>query len=262
MACNRTRLDARSCPSLLNPPKLNSNKDCLVCGQCIKACEPDNMRLLLRPLFSKADAREPMANWPMTLFVMLVSGFVTWELCTEWKKAEAVFLAAPQWLIAQTAAAGAAAGFLKWLWALVLVPGVVWLALAGSVWLLGDRRRIADILRTMALPMAVIVAAGHMSKGLAKFVSWLPFLPGALRDPAGVATAQAISAKTLAVPAALLSPTTVSATCLALMAAALFFAVREHRLAHREKALQLRAVLPVAMVALAFACVMAGWSQH
>lgn len=35
MACNRTGLYGRSCPSLLNPPKLNSNRDCLVCGQCI-----------------------------------------------------------------------------------------------------------------------------------------------------------------------------------------------------------------------------------
>ena len=38
MACNRARLYGRSCPSLLNPPKLNSNRDCLVCGQCIKSC--------------------------------------------------------------------------------------------------------------------------------------------------------------------------------------------------------------------------------
>jgi len=260
--CNRLKPDARSCPSLLNPPKLDSNKDCLVCAQCIKACEPDNMRLLLRPLFSKADAREPLANWSVTLFVMLVSGFVTWELCTEWKKAEVVFLAAPNWVIVQTATAGAAAGFLKWAWALLIVPGVVWLALASLVRLLGERRRVGEILRTMTLPMAVVISVGHMSKGLAKFVSWLPFLPGALRDPAGVATAQAISAKTLAVPTALLSPATVSATCLALMAAALFFAVREHRLAHPEKTLRLRAVLPVAVVALAFAGVMAGWSQH
>lgn len=29
-ASNRTKLYGRSCPSLLNPPKLNSNKDCLV----------------------------------------------------------------------------------------------------------------------------------------------------------------------------------------------------------------------------------------
>lgn len=35
---------ARSCPSLLNPPKLSSNKDCRLCGQCIKACPHANMQ--------------------------------------------------------------------------------------------------------------------------------------------------------------------------------------------------------------------------
>ena len=39
----------QSCPSLLNPPKLNSSRDCLICGQCVKSCEPDTMQLLLRP---------------------------------------------------------------------------------------------------------------------------------------------------------------------------------------------------------------------
>jgi polyferredoxin len=29
--------NARACPSLLNPSRLNTNKDCLVCGDCIKA---------------------------------------------------------------------------------------------------------------------------------------------------------------------------------------------------------------------------------
>jgi polyferredoxin len=86
-ACNRTKWDGRSCPSLLNPPKLNSDRDCLVCGQCIKSCQPDNMRLLLRRPFHEKDTREPVASWPTTAFVMLVSGFVTWELCAEWPAA-------------------------------------------------------------------------------------------------------------------------------------------------------------------------------
>jgi polyferredoxin len=59
---NRTRVDARSCPSLLNPGKLASNKDCLVCGQCVKSCQPDNMRLLLRRPFSFSDVREALAS--------------------------------------------------------------------------------------------------------------------------------------------------------------------------------------------------------
>jgi hypothetical protein len=262
LACHRTRPDARSCPSLLNPPRLNSNRDCLVCGQCIKACQPDNMRLLLRPWFSKADSREPLASWPVTLFVMLVSGFVSWELCSEWQPAEEYFLAAPQWLITRIDPAGAMAGLLKWAWALLVVPGVVWLTLAGSVRWLGERKNLGAILRTIALPMAVVVSVGHLSKGLAKFVSWAPFLPGALRDPGGVATAQGIAANAFPPPAAMLGPSTVSVICLALVVVAFFFSVREHRLAHPETPLRLRAVLPMAVVALAFLGIIVGWSQH
>ena len=36
LACHHTRWQGRSCPSLLNPARLDSNRDCLVCGQCIK----------------------------------------------------------------------------------------------------------------------------------------------------------------------------------------------------------------------------------
>ena len=92
LACHRMRWQGRNCPSLLNPAKLDSNRDCLICGQCIKACQPDNMQLLLRRPFHTADAREELASWPVVLFVMLVSGFVSYEVCSEWAAARAAFL--------------------------------------------------------------------------------------------------------------------------------------------------------------------------
>lgn len=71
---NRGKLTGRSCPSLLNPAKLNSTSDCLICGQCIKSCAPFNMKLFLRSPFQPPDDREPLASWPLTLFIILVSG--------------------------------------------------------------------------------------------------------------------------------------------------------------------------------------------
>lgn len=84
---NRYRLDARSCPSLLNPVTLKSNADCLVCLQCAKACLSSNMELFLRRRFHVADVREAMASWPVMLFLIVVSGYVGFELCSEWKSA-------------------------------------------------------------------------------------------------------------------------------------------------------------------------------
>jgi hypothetical protein len=218
------------------------------------------MQLLLRPPFSSRDTREPAAAWPVTIFVMLVSGFVTWELFTEWRAGEAAFLAAPRWLAAQLAATPVLGGALNWMWALLLVPTVVWLGLAGFVRALGVRERLGVLLRQLALPMTVIVAAGHMSKALAKFASWTPFLPGTLNDPSGVATAQAITAKTIASPAPLLSNSIVSVVGLALVATALIFSIREQRLAHGGSAPRMRSAVPLVVVAAGFMSIIAGWS--
>ncbi|MBI5395244.1 MAG: 4Fe-4S binding protein [Verrucomicrobia bacterium] len=221
---------AHLCPSLLNPPKLNSNRDCLVCGQCVRAGAPDDMQLLLRAPFSAADAREPLASWPLTLFVMVVSGFVTFELCGVWKAAEPVFLWAPKQASAALNA-GAAAGWIQGLWTIALVPLLLWIALGLVTRAAGGAASFGEAWRRLALPMAVVVAAGHMSKGLEKFTSWAGFLPHALREPTGVNTALQMNAKAMPQPAAWLSLPVLSAVTMTLIVVALLLAIREARLA-------------------------------
>ena len=181
-ACNRDRWQGRSCPSLLNPAKLNSNRDCLVCGQCIKACQPDNMQLLLRRPFHIADTREPLAPWPVTTFVMLVSGFVTGELCSEWPAAQAAFLWAPE-QVGQLIGLAPHNGWLEGIWVLVAYPLALWLLLGSFTRLLGGAETVGEAWRRLALPLAVVIASGHMAKGLAKFTSWVGFLPQAVMAP-------------------------------------------------------------------------------
>ena len=258
LACNRTLLDARSCPSLLNPQKLNSNKDCLACGQCLKACEPGNMQLLLRRPFPATDAREATASWPLTLFVMLVSGFVTWELLAEWPTAEAVFLSAPT-LAAVAFGWSEAGGWLEGVWALAVVPLLLWSALAGVVRLLEAKETLGDLWRRMALPIAVVIAAGHMSKGLAKFVSWAPFVPRAWHDPSGMDTMKALAAATLPPPAPFFELSTVAGIGLVLISLSLRYSVREYRLASAGARTLPRSFLPVAALACAFVLILAGW---
>ena len=65
-----------------------------------------------------------------------------------------------------------------------------------------------------------------MCKGLAKFVSWIGFLPLAARDPVGVDTAQALAGKTLEQPASILPMPLVSAIAMILLVTATCFAVR------------------------------------
>lgn len=255
VSCNRTRLDARSCPSLLNPPRLNSNRDCLVCGQCIKVCEPDNLRLLLRRPFPASDAREPIASWPTTVFVMLVSGFVTWELFAEWKAAEESFLAVPHWASAQLGIPSLS-GYINWLWALVLIPLSIWSLLALALRGFGDGSSPGAVWRRLALPIAVVVSAGHMVKGLVKFNSWAGFLPGALEDPVGLETVVALTNKTAAQPGTLLPVPLVAVFGIALVIAGFLFATREAKLA--DPHMHYRNVFPVVAFAAGFLFVICG----
>lgn len=251
--------DARACPSLLNPSRLDTNADCLECLHCFKVAPPGSMRLLLRRPFAAADAREPLASWPVTGFVMVASGFVISELCSEWPAAKKVFVALPHRVTTQMGGS-AAGGWIEGIWTLAVVPAVVWLLMAAALRLSGERGRLPDLWRQLALPVAVVVAAGHMSKGLAKFVSWLPFLPGAWRDPSGVETARALTQKTLSAPAAWVTLPAVSWISLGLIGVAWIVAIREYRLARPEEPEGGHGALPLGLLAMLFGVLVAGWN--
>jgi len=255
-ACNRTKADARSCPSLLNPARLKSSSDCLVCGQCAKVCQPDNMGLFLRRPFPSADAREAIASWPVTLFVMLVSGFVVSELFSEWKAAQAVFLWVPEEVAALLEATGYA-GWIEGVWTLFVVPLIVWLVLGGLVLVGRGASSLVDAWRRLALPVAVIIAAGHMCKGLAKVASWAGFLPLSVQDPKGVDTAIGLGAKTIPQPASLLPMSVVSATAVLLVLTGAYFALRELRLTYPETGRRYRPALVT--LAACFVFIVFGW---
>jgi hypothetical protein len=258
-ACNRARLDARSCPSLLNPARLNRNSDCLVCGQCIKVCDHDNvgnMGVYLRRPFPRDDVREPVASWPVTLFVMLVSGFVTSELFSEWSAAQAVFLWTPE-ALANSIGVTAYAGWIEAVWTLFVVPIIVWSILGVLVVVARGATNLGEAWRRLALPLAVVIAAGHMSKGLAKVVAWIGFVPLAAKDPFGMETARAIASKGLPQPSLLLPMIVVSVLAMSLILAGGFFALREARLA--QPGVHRRYYAPVLAVSAMFCFIVFGW---
>ncbi len=248
---------ARSpCPSLLNPARLDRSNDCLLCCTCVKAMPAGAMGLYLRRPFARADARQPLATWPVTLFLMLVSGFVVSELCSEWPAAQTVFKWVPQ-RVAEAAGLKAWAGWLEGLWTLGVVPAAMWFALAGVSIAVGAAGRIAEALQRLALPLAVLVAAGHMSKALAKVNAWAGYLPSALADPSGVSTALAVHHKTLAAARPIVPMPVVSAAALGLVILGTLLALREFRLAGVDR--PGRFVVPAALLAGFFAFLVAGW---
>lgn len=252
----RNRVEGRSCPSLLNPSELASNADCLVCLQCAKACPASNIGLFLRRPFHLADEREPAASWPVTLFMIVVSGYVGYELCSEWKAAQAVYLWAPE-TAASLLGLTSGVGWLRGLWAVVVFPLLLWTLLGLPVLLLRGASSLAEAWRRLALPLMVVLAAGHMAKGLAKFAQWAGYFPLAWKDHAGVQTAQFIAAKTMSKPAPLMSKAAVSTTCLVLLALLGVYALRESKLA--DAATHKSRVLSLALAVLVSAALVFGW---
>lgn len=227
-----------------------------LCLQCAKACPSSNMGLFVRRPFPISDMREAIASWPVVLFLMVVSGYVSYELCSEWRAAQAVFL----WVPEKTAAALGLSDFVGWikgLWAVVVVPFILWTILGLPVILLGGAKNLGEAWRRLALPMMVILAAGHMAKGLAKSAQWAGYFPWAWDDSSGVTTAQAIVAGTMDKPGPLLPKAVISTVCLMLLLVMACFALRESRLA--EPATHKSRVFSLTVAILASAVLIFGW---
>lgn len=250
--------DACACPSLLNPARLDSNKDCLVCGECVKADKGGAMQLLVRPPFARSDAREPLASWPVTLFVMVVSGFVIYELCGVWKAAEPVFLWVPK-QVSAALNAGAAAGWIQGLWTILVLPLALWLVLGSVTLLAGGAKSLGEAWRRLALPMAVVVATGHMAKAMEKFTSWVGFLPYAWAEPTGVRTALKMNAKAMPQPAAWLNMSLLSLAAMTLLALGIALALREARLADPVKGA--RRFAPITLLGGLYLFLVFGWGS-
>lgn len=225
-----SNLDARSCPTLLAPKSLNTSKDCLVCTQCIKSCQPNNMQLQLRTPFYSQDTRQSEVSWPTLLFIMLLSGFVTYELSSEWSVAKTIFLQ-PVYMVIDTFGLQDFTGWVKGAWTLFIFPILLWGALGVITLLLSSATSLTQVWKQMALPLVVVIAAGHMSKALAKLTSWGEFLPYTLHDPLGTTTVQTFTENPNLIPSPLLEMPTVAAIATLLIIIATFFAARESKLA-------------------------------
>jgi len=124
----------------------------------------------------------------------------------------------------------------------------------------GESSALALTWQRMALPIAVVISAGHMAKGLAKFVSWAGFLPHALKDPLGLTTVAEMSEKSLAQPASLLPEGAVALIGVSLILGGLFLAIREVRLAHSGPEPNHRLLIPKFALACAFVFIVSGWA--
>ena len=193
-----------------------------------------------------------------TGFVLLVSGFVVYEVLSEWKPSKAVLKWAPTQVVDALGIEGPAAGFVSAAIMFVLFPAILFLLVASLTKLLKGSS-FGAAMKSFALLLIPTMAGAHVIKATSKMTSRIPYWSHALKDTVGVRTAYAIVDGPLVldktVPAALQPATTGLAAVLliAALAATLLVFRKSPTIAEVEK----RARVPMLLAALAYWAVFA-----
>lgn len=254
---NHYRMVGRSCTSNLYPATIKNNRDCLLCTQCLKACPFDNLRFSTRrpfaDFFQAIDIRAAQAA-----FILLLSGFVVYEILSEWSLSKMILTWLPNHVVNFLALAGPAADVVAGIVMFVIFPAFLFLSVVGAAKLLSGAPPGA-VIKVFALLLLPTMAAAHLIKAILKMVSRIPYWPYVLSEPAGIETARKIMDKTLeldqSVPDALYPAVTFVATAVLLAALAVTLLIMSKSAA--VKNLPARANYPILLGTLAYWCVFA-----
>ncbi|MGE5430646.1 MAG: 4Fe-4S binding protein [Syntrophomonadaceae bacterium] len=214
------------CPVNLYPPHLKSNKDCVLCGQCIKSCKSSNMQLLIRLPFNKKDRREKRASWAFTLFIMIDSGFVLGEICEQWDFTDKIFMAVPEYFMNYFNFQGYS-GWIEGVWTLFIFPLLLWTIMGIFLKSTGGLKSIIHSWRAFAFRAVIIFSSLHLIKSFLRFAEWSAFLPYAVKDPRGINNAKAFSSGALLYPQSVFNPFIILAISIVILCFALYFFLRE-----------------------------------
>jgi NAD-dependent dihydropyrimidine dehydrogenase PreA subunit len=194
---NHYRLAGRSCTSNLYPATIKDNRDCLLCTQCFKACPYGNLQLSARRPF--ADFFRGVELRPAQIgFVLLVSGFVVYEILSEWPVSKGVLTWLPRHLADALGLTGPSAALVSAVVMFIVLPACLFSAVIA---LAKIRSKISPkvIAGELALLLVPTMAAAHIIKAILKMTSRIGYWPHALSDPAGLETARKILDKQIPV---------------------------------------------------------------
>lgn len=204
-ARNAYWFQGRSCGVGLTPANVDDNTACLLCGQCLKACDRNNPGVegrpnpgwFARPWFKDLLALKPLSA-AQAAFCLVVSGFVIYEVFTEWGATKGLLLWTPNRIGAALDAEGVwSLGLIKSLTLFVALPMLIW-ALPYSLFrLLGGKLELGRYICSFGIAFIPTMAAAHAIKVLLKMTSRIPYWERVFSDPVGAETARGILDKTI-----------------------------------------------------------------
>jgi len=194
----------RSCGVGLHPAHIDDNTDCILCGQCLKACDRNNPGLdgrpnpgwFPRPWFKDILELKPLTA-AQTAFVLVVSGFLVYEVFTEWVVTKQLVLWLPTRFEQVLGVSGVwSHGLVTSLTLFIGLPALLWLLPFGAFRLVGGRLPLSDYLLRFGIAFIPIMAAADITKALLKMSSRIPYWKYTVSDPIGAETARGILDKT------------------------------------------------------------------
>ncbi len=192
---NHYNFIGRSCTSELYPAKLTDNKECILCGQCHKSCSHDNIviksRKFASDLFSKIEL-----TWAEIVFFILVSGFVIYEILSEWEISEAIIMAIPNWVNQSLDISSTYTETVKAVTLFIILPAIFYSAFA-MIKKSATKKSWRTSFSQLVIAILPITASMHLVKALLKTTSRIPYWNYALSDTEGITTAQAIIDKNI-----------------------------------------------------------------
>ncbi|MEA1875220.1 MAG: 4Fe-4S binding protein [Bacteroidota bacterium] len=187
---NHYNFVGRSCTSELYPPKIADNRNCILCGQCFKSCTHDNI-VIQKRRFAADLFKDIKFSWAEIWFFVIVSGFVVYEILSEWEVSKQWIMTVPDFINQSLNVSGNWAGTIKAIILFMIFPAVFYFLFAWIKKILTNES-IKNSISKLVLAILPITASMHLLKALFKTSSRIPYWSFSVSDPAGIETASKI----------------------------------------------------------------------
>lgn len=198
----RYSMNYKSCGVDLYPAKIENNSTCILCAGCLKTCktyqsEPNEKRPNLG--FGKVGFANGLFNGkPMQVaewfFLFVVSGFVIYEILSEYSSAKSVLLYFPKYFSDLLSISNATVlSLIQSFYLFFLLPAIFWFSPYLLIRLGKINLSLKKYITYFGLAFIPIVAAVHLCKSILKITSRIPYFEFLKGDIIGIETAKAIT---------------------------------------------------------------------
>jgi len=187
---NHYKIIGRSCTSELYPEKIEDNRSCILCGQCHKSCTKDNIAIQKRKFAADLFTNIKL-SWAEIFFFMIVSGFVIYEVLSEWKVTKKIVMVIPDFINQSFNVEKNYSGTVKAIVLFIIIPAIFYLFFA-ILKKVKSKENLKTSFTQLVIAVLPITASMHLLKALLKTTSRIPYWNNVFSDPQGVKTAQII----------------------------------------------------------------------